>query len=166
MNIIKNLRNQVGITQQEFADKVQTSQSTIAAYESGSKSPTMRTVQRFASDIGLELISTFTPSMNREDRRSLAFHRAIAVILEQNPEPTLVQARKNLRKLTQLHPNASSLFSSWKTWLQLPTRELVNQMLNPDLIAREMRQTSPFSGILTTQERTQVLKRFRREYRK
>ncbi len=55
MNIIRQLRRQAGATQQELATLGGTSQSTIAAYESGSKSPTMRTVENLARSQNLEL---------------------------------------------------------------------------------------------------------------
>ena len=48
MNIVRDLRIKSGTTQQELADMAGTSQSTIAAYENGSKSPTIRTLENLA----------------------------------------------------------------------------------------------------------------------
>ena len=162
MNLVKMLRNQAGTTQQVFAVRVQTSQSTIAAYETGSKSPTMRTVNRFASILGLELSASFVPAMSREDRRSLTFHTAIARVLQRDPDPAVNRARKNLQKLLQSHPHADSLLTCWQAWLELPTEELVTRMLDAGILAREMRQVSPFSGILKPEERSQIIKKFRK----
>ena len=96
MNIIQRLRHQTGITQQELATSGGTSQSTIAAYESGSKSTTLRTVEKLTRSQNLELRVDFKPPMTREDLRSLAFHRAIADLLRKNPELIVKRTRKNL----------------------------------------------------------------------
>ncbi len=162
MNLIRQLRLQANVTQQDLATRAGTSQSTIAAYEAGNKSPTLRTVQKFASSLDLELFAIFTPRMTREDHRSVAFHRAIAKILSKNPAPALNRARRNLYRLSKLHPHARLLFAHWETWLDLPTEELISRMLDPGVTAREMRHVSPFSGLLKPEERARILKEFRK----
>ena len=164
MNLIRQLRHQAKLTQQELAASAGTSQSTIAAYESGTKSPTLRTTQKFASSLGLELFATFAPQMTREDRRSLAFHRAIAEVLTKNRMRAVSRASRNLDKLGNLHPHARLLFARWATWLDLPTQELITRMLDPGEIAREMRHVSPFSGLLNPQERARILRDLRKEH--
>lgn len=163
MNLIRTLRARVGLTQQELAATAGTSQSTIAAYESGTKSPTLRTVENLVGSLGLEMVAEFIPRMTREDRRSLAFHRAIVERLRQDPAPVLSRARQNLAALYQIHPHATVLFDNWREWLDMPSHQLIASMLDPHPQAREMRQVSPFSGILTGEERTRILARFRRE---
>ena len=165
MNLVKMLREHAGITQVVFAARVQTSQSTIAAYETGTKSPTMRTVNRFASLLGLELDASFVPAMSREDRRSLEFHKAIAQILRHDPASAVNHAKKNQQKLLQLHPHAGFLLRRWNSWLNLPTGELVARIQDVGVLARDMRQVSPFSGILKQQERSLILKKFRKAQR-
>ena len=164
MHLIRQLRLQANVTQQELAARAGTSQSTIAAYEAGTKSPTLRTVRKFVASLGLEWFATFVPRMTREDHRSLAFHRAITEILKDNPEPALKRARRNLTKLDKIHPHASALLMRWGTWLELPTDELISRMLDPEVTAREMRHVSPFSGMLKPAERVRILKEFRREH--
>lgn len=165
MNIVQHLRHQAGITQQELATSGGTSQSTIAAYESGSKSPTIRTVEKLARSQNLELNVDFKPPMTREDLRSLAFHREIANLLHKNPESIVRRARKNLEKLAGMHPDARTLFDKWREWLGLPLEILIEKFLDPQQEACEMRQVSPFSGVLNAQQRAQVLLGFREEYR-
>ncbi|MFV2032713.1 MAG: helix-turn-helix transcriptional regulator, partial [Gammaproteobacteria bacterium] len=99
MNIIRKLRHQAGTTQQELAEMAGTSQSTIAAYETGAKSPTLRTVENLARSQNLEMLVTYLPQMTREDRRSLAYHRAIVAILRKDPAPILSRAIRNVEKL-------------------------------------------------------------------
>ena len=163
MNIIRQLRQQVQVTQARLAATAGTSQSAIAAYESGSKSPTLRTVHRLAAVLGLEPEIRFVAPLTREDRRSLAYHQVIADRLLWNPVQVLGRARKNLKKLQTLHPHAGYLLSVWAAWLDLPTATLLDQMLGTSELARDMRQVSPFSGVLSAAERRRVLADFRSE---
>ncbi|MCP4767869.1 MAG: helix-turn-helix transcriptional regulator [Gammaproteobacteria bacterium] len=164
MNIIQQLRHQAGITQQELANAGGTSQSTIAAYESGSKSPTLRTVENLARSQNLEFRVDFKSPMTREDLRSLAFHRAIADLLREDPEFIVRRARGNLAKLASMHPDAGTLFDKWREWLSFPPTILIDKILDQQQENCEMRQVSPFSGLLNAQQRTQVLHGFREEY--
>jgi transcriptional regulator with XRE-family HTH domain len=164
MNIVQNLRRQAGITQRELAEMGGTSQSTIAAYETGAKSPTIRTVENLARSQNLEMSVTYLPQMTREDKRSLAFHRAIVEVLRKDPVTILSRAKRNLEKLSKMHPGAHMLFDQWKDWLILPLENLASKILDPLPEAREMRQVSPFSGVLSPKQRAQILRQFRREY--
>ena len=102
--------------------------------------------------------------MTREDLRSLAFHRAIADLLRKNPELIVKRARKNLEKLASMHPNAGTLFDKWREWLSFPFEILIEKILDPQQETCDMRQVSPFSGLLNARQRTQVLRGFREEY--
>ncbi|MEX0619885.1 MAG: helix-turn-helix domain-containing protein [Pseudohongiellaceae bacterium] len=162
MNLIKQLREATGCSQSDLAVAARTSQPTIAAYESGRKSPTLRTLERLVSALGLQLVVDFVPPMSREDRRSLAFHRAIAEKVRLEPR-CIILASDNLEKLLELHPGAQALLEEWDRWLQLSSEQLLAEMLSPSPKAREMRHISPFSGILSAQERVQILEDFRKE---
>lgn len=163
VNVIRQLRHQVRVTQARLAAMAGTSQSAIAAYESGSKSPTLRTIHRLATVLGLEPDIRFVASLTREDHRSLAYHRAIAEHLLRNPGQILERARKNLRRLQALHPHATHLLSLWAAWLDLPPTALTDEIMRTSELARDMRQVSPFSGILSPGERRLVLAAFRSE---
>jgi len=146
-----------------MADEVCTSQSTIAAYESGSKSPTVRTIEKFANKLGLKFFTSFYPPLTREDRRSLAYHGAIVKKIRANPTDALKRAQANLAKTKRMHPDAWALLNQWSAWLALPLDKLEENLLHPGLFEREMRQVSPFAGLLSARERNQILIRFRRE---
>lgn len=163
MNIIRQLRDHAGVTQQELARRAGTSQSTIAAYESGSKSPTLRTLQRLAQALNLELQLGVGSRLTREDQRSLAYHRAVIDKLERHPGKVIELARTNLSKLRRIHPHARELFDRWEDWLGLSPDTLGQLLRSPDEVACDMRQVSPFAGVLTPAERAQVLRQFRRE---
>jgi len=51
MRNVKDLRTSVKMTQTELADRAGTSQPTIAAYEAGRKSPTLRTLTRLTHSV-------------------------------------------------------------------------------------------------------------------
>lgn len=163
MNAVKKLRAQTGATQANLALAAKTSQPTIASYEAGTKSPTLETLGRLAESQGLELAVTFVQPLTREDKRSLAYHRALVEKLRPQPEETLRKAEKNLRKMTKLHPHARPLLRRWQEWLNLPLAELIHNCLDASMIARDMRQVTPFAGVLTQEERLAVLEKFRRE---
>ncbi|MCP4494924.1 MAG: helix-turn-helix domain-containing protein [Gammaproteobacteria bacterium] len=164
MNIVQSLRYHTGLTQKDFAAMGGTSQSTIAAYETGAKSPTLRTIQNLAQSQGLEIVVTYMPQMSREDRRCLAFHQPIVEILRKDSVNVLKKTKHNLHKLKAMHPGAQILFEQWQVWLALPIESLIAKILDPAPEAREMRQVSPFSGLLSARQRTQVLQHFRKEY--
>lgn len=160
MNPLKNLRQRRGLTQKQLAELGGTSQPTIAAYESGAKSPLWRTLERLARSLGLEAMVEFIPRLTREDRRSLALHRAIARRLEQSPEATLARARASLARMANRNPGATPLLSQWQKLLDRPTEEIVNVLIDPRPDARELRQVTPFAGVLSAAERTAVLREF------
>ena len=164
MNPVRRLRQQVGMTQQELASLAGTSQPTIAAYEAGRKSPSLNTVHKLAKALGLEMAVVFVPPLTREDQRSLAYHRAVAEILKNDPQRTLLQAHRNLEKMYKLHRHPRELFEHWQKWLELPIDQLIEHLLDVSLVGRDMRQVTPFSGALSPQKRVQVLKAFRKEF--
>jgi transcriptional regulator with XRE-family HTH domain len=57
-------RAKAGLTQEELAERMQTSQSAIARLESGKGRPSTRTLQRFASATGTRLRFSFEPVKN------------------------------------------------------------------------------------------------------
>jgi transcriptional regulator with XRE-family HTH domain len=157
------LRRRLGATQQELARRAGTSQPTIAAYESGAKSPTLATLDRLAGAIGAQWHFVLTEPMTREDRRSLAYHNAIADRLEAGDHTLAARAKRNLTRQIELHPGARQLFDRWALWLALPADDLATQLRSPHRGAREMRHVSPFAGCLSASDRARILKMFRRD---
>lgn len=160
MNPVKDLRHRCGLTQQELAQLARTSQSTIAAYEAGTKSPTLRTLERLATASGLEATIEFAPPMTREDRRSLALHREIAKHLAQHPEATLKRARRTLERMLESNPSARPLLSKWQGLLAGPIPEIIEVLYDPRPSARELRHVTPFAGVLRARERARIYREF------
>ncbi len=162
MNVIKELRQKAGLTQHELARYANTSQSAIASYEGGKKSPTLATLARIATAIHYDFRLDFFPAMTREDRRSLAFHEAIVDRIRVSPG-NITRAKRNVSRLKQVHPDAHELLNRWESWLALPVDDLATLILGSSEVAREMRHVSPFSGVLSPKERAQIIARFRHE---
>jgi len=160
MNVIRLLRRRAGLTQAGLAAAGGTSQPTIAAYESGRKSPTLVTVRRLAEAAGLEMSVAFRPPLTREERRSLWVHEAIAKRLEAEPVETLARARAVLDLMRSRHPHAHSLFREWAALLERPIPDLVEFLVDPSPRARELRHVTPFAGVLSASERADVYRAF------
>jgi hypothetical protein len=62
--LIKEARSAAGLTQAELAERAGTSQSTIAAYESGSKVPNVSTLERVLAATGSALVASRSPSLS------------------------------------------------------------------------------------------------------
>lgn len=160
MSVVRDLRESAGLTQAELAGRAGTSQPTIAAYETGRKSPTLRTLARLARAAGQDVVVLFVSPLTREDRRSLALHRAIAAKLRRSPEEVLERARRNLRRMIDQHPGARDLLEEWARILERPVEEIIDVVIDPRPHARELRQVTPFAGVLTAGERARVYSEF------
>lgn len=160
MNPVHLLRRAASLTQKALAAAANTSQSTIAAYESGRKSPTWRTVERLAQAAGCELDVRYVPPLTREDRRSLALHTAVAARLRSAPELVLPRTRASLARMRALHPGARQLLDEWRLLLRRPLDALLPVLTDPMPWARELRHVTPFTGVLSAAERAQVYREF------
>jgi transcriptional regulator with XRE-family HTH domain len=54
-SLLRRCREQAGLTQKELADRLGCQQPAIARLEAGGVSPNMRTIERIAEALGLEL---------------------------------------------------------------------------------------------------------------
>jgi hypothetical protein len=115
-----------------------------------------------ARAVGLEAVVAFSPAMTREDRRSLALHRAIADRLIAHPTKTLRHAQRNLASMRTRNPQAADLFNEWDDILSRPVEAIIAAMLDPSLRARDLRKVTPFAGVLEPHERTRAYREFAR----
>ncbi|OFV94061.1 MAG: XRE family transcriptional regulator [Acidobacteria bacterium RIFCSPLOWO2_12_FULL_54_10] len=58
---VMDLRNRAGLTQEELARKMGTTQPVVARLESGRTRPSMRTLERLAQATGSRLLISFEP---------------------------------------------------------------------------------------------------------
>jgi hypothetical protein len=91
------------------------------------------------------------------DRRSRALHEAVAAKLEARPE-LLTVARMNLERW--LSVNRAAALLEWQRVLEdTPLRDLLALLRADDERARRLRQSSPFAGVLSPDERQAILDR-------
>jgi hypothetical protein len=91
------------------------------------------------------------------DRRSLALHEAVAAKIEARPE-LLDTARANLARWISRAPQGALL--EWKDLLdRMSVGDLVALLRSQDETAARLRQSSPFAGVLTPEERQAILRR-------
>lgn len=100
------------------------------------------------------------PTHARIDERSLAFGRAIADRLR--ADPTLIErARDNLiRWLSTCSDAARPALLEWQAALDGPVDGVLALLTSTDERAMRLRQSNPFAGVLTSQERAGILRAF------
>ena len=103
------------------------------------------------------------PRLNRDQRQSLWLHGAVAGHLTADPVGTLARARTNLERLRTAHPKGMSArwLQTWQSVLDLGPEAVLQTLTSQTPLAIDLRQNSPFAGVLPDEERRRVLGAFR-----
>lgn len=111
----------------------------------------------------VERLRHTTSRLSVDQRRSLRLSYAIAGKLVQDPEGVLAVARANLEQMRSRHTRGRPAvwLQQWRDLLDGPVDELLGVLTSPSQRARELRQNSPFAGVLTEDERAAVLRAVR-----
>ncbi len=101
----------------------------------------------------------------RIEERSIALHRAVAERIRGNPK-LMEEAIINLQRyLKQSFSDSRRPVSSLVEWQELlenqSLEEILDFMVSDSERARRLRQSSPFAGILTPQERWRIYEAYR-----
>ena len=89
------------------------------------------------------------------EQRSLALHEAVAAKLEAHPQ-LLDVARRNLERWLQQNP--ATALRDWRRILDSkPLADVVALLRSSSEEAARLRQSSPFAGLLTTEERRTIM---------
>lgn len=101
-------------------------------------------------------------TLTRDQLRSLWLHQAVAGKLVMNPNRVFTQARRNLDKLRGIHRRgqAARWLDEWSHLLHGPAEGVLEALTSRSQRGIELRQNSPFAGVLTEHERQRVLRRF------
>jgi transcriptional regulator with XRE-family HTH domain len=78
--ILRRVRRRAGLTLRALAARAETSHSTLSAYETGRKVPTVDTLARIVRAAGYELAVELTPAVGGADRAARG--RELAAVLE------------------------------------------------------------------------------------
>jgi len=96
------------------------------------------------------------------DQRSLALSRSIVARIDADPERKgLQKARVNCERWLAEHP--TPVLREWQTLLAHDWPTIRVLLLDEGQEGRRLRQSSPFCGILSIQERWEIYRRFHHE---
>lgn len=99
--------------------------------------------------------------MTRDQRRSLWLAHAIAGKIVADPDTHIATARDNLTLLrSTARGRAVTWVNEWDRLLDRPLHELLDALTSSTTKGRELRQNSPFAGVLSEGERIRVHERF------
>lgn len=105
------------------------------------------------------------PALTREQEKSLWLHRALLGPLMRDPREVLQVARENLaRGLLQHRADGMAVqyLEQWRSILDDGVDAVITTLTSADARSIELRQNSPFAGVLSDEARRDVLRSFRR----
>ncbi|WP_432831418.1 helix-turn-helix domain-containing protein [Dactylosporangium sp. CA-092794] len=102
------------------------------------------------------------PAMTRDQLKALWLHRAVAGRLVAAPEAVLARATANLERLRVVHPAGMTAvwLDRWRDLFRQGVEEVLENLTSLDAEATELRQNSPFAGVLPDEDRHAVLAAF------
>jgi hypothetical protein len=97
----------------------------------------------------------------RDDRQSLWLHAAVAGKVARSPEAAVHRARLNLARMERANRGPSRWLRHWHQVLDDGPERVIRTLTADTQEGRELRQNSPFAGVLTERERLEALAAFR-----
>ena len=97
--------------------------------------------------------------LERNAARSLALHVLVAQRVTENPA-LLERVRGNLERWSIAHDPAPGWIAEWQEILNRPWPEIAALITEPGPAGTQLRKTSPFSGVLSPDERLQIFEKF------
>jgi excisionase family DNA binding protein len=106
--------------------------------------------------------------LTHEVARSLWLHTAVAGHLVRDPVSTMDKAGANLANLRRVHPTgmAARWLAMWQATCDAGVDAVLETLTSRSPRAIELRQNSPFAGVLSADERRGVLDAFRAYWRR
>ncbi len=86
--------------------------------------------------------------------RALAYHRAVARRLDKQLVAAACRTLRRWREGGQIHPEPAQ---KWQAILEKPVPSIAKFIRSDTQLARDLRQSSPFAGLITEQERRRAL---------
>jgi excisionase family DNA binding protein len=102
--------------------------------------------------------------LTRQEEKSLRLHQALLTPMLAEPDAVISKARDNLQRWTGMHrPDGitARYLEEWKRVLDDGLDAIVDVVISHSQEARELRQNSPFAGVLPDETRRQVLRAFK-----
>lgn len=106
----------------------------------------------------VEDLRSRTARMSRDQRRSLWLSHAVAGAIARDPGAALEMAWGNLGRLRErARGQAVRWLDEWERLMRGPVQQLLIALTAPSPKGRELRQNTPFAGVLSDEERNLVL---------
>ncbi len=105
--------------------------------------------------------------LTREEERSLWMHRALMTPLLMSPDTVLDRARGNVARWRSEHRSDGMTvryLDEWERVLDEGLEAVLDALTSTSPEACELRQNSPFAGVLDDQTRAQVLRSFKEHW--
>ena len=102
------------------------------------------------------------PAMTFEERRSIALSTAVAEKLRSDPTKVIAKARENIASMRLVGRHEQPWVDVWESLLDLGPGPVGSLLTSADQFARDLRQSSPFAGVLTEDERRRAVSGLRR----
>ena len=119
-----------------------------------------RVVRADLEQLALQLGPEPPSDIVRQRLRSLWLHRAVAGRLAADPEGVMSdRAQSNLGRARMIHPRSRSTIEAWEAILRDP-EQVMDTLTATDEQSHELRQNTPFAGVLDEGERTRILEAF------
>jgi excisionase family DNA binding protein len=105
-----------------------------------------------------------THKLTRDQLKSLWLHQAVAGRLVTDPDEVLGKARENLDRLLRQHRQTMTevWLKRWQDSIDEGVGAVLKALTSEDPESVELRQNSPFAGVLSQPQRQKVLESFRR----
>lgn len=114
-----------------------------------------------------EVLSLSSQWTTRDQEQSRWLHAAIVGWLVREPDLVLTRARENIARFRTVHEGTMAEYwlDLWRKTLDAGADSVLDVLVSNTPHARDLRQNSPFTGILPEDERRDVLQSFRRHWR-
>lgn len=110
----------------------------------------------------IEALKNSRDTLRREDRRSLWLAYATAGEIVRDPDAAIQRARQHIALTSPMARGQARLWiDEWSRMLDGPVDALLATLTDPSLRGREMRQNSPFAGLIDDDERAAIVDRWR-----
>ncbi|TIC88247.1 helix-turn-helix transcriptional regulator [Nocardioides sp. GY 10113] len=167
-DLVRERRNRLGLSQRAAARSCGIPQSMLSRIESGETQPSVATLQRILDGLGaelhLELRSTAAGEPRREKERSRWLNRVVVGELMLDPDRVIAIARGNIERWRDVHagrPPIQEALDRWSEILDDGVEAIVESLTGSSEEAEDLRQNSPFAGVLSPEQRERALASFR-----
>lgn len=158
-----------GLSIRELASRAGVAASTVWRIETGRLDPTVGMLERLLSAAGGSVgWGAEAIRATREEAVSLALGRLTAAAVLMDPERTLSKARNRVLRTLEtedLALGARRWGLEWSQILDGPLEGVVAALIDPTERGYELRQNTPFTGLISDQERLRAVRRATRNHR-